>query len=181
MSDGTDDGVTADAASPLPLPGNRVTGFTGTDHRVRHPAVTAGAVAGIAAALTTDGIGAAMAIHAPSHLPAPATRLTAERITVATPAPTVPLSAPQIVGLLKQRPELGVFSDARRRASCLNGLGYPASATVLGGKPVNINGRAAVLLVLAGDTPRALAALVVPPNCSSADTGLIADTQIPRP
>jgi hypothetical protein len=113
--------------------------------------------------------------------PTPSTGPTAERITVSTPTPTVPLSPPQIVGLLNQHPDLGVFSDAQRRASCLNGLGYPSSANVLGGEPVDVNGRAAVLFVLPGATPQDLAALVVPPNCNSADTGLIADTQIRRP
>jgi hypothetical protein len=38
-----------------------------------------------------------------------------------------------------------------------------------------------VLLVLPGDTPRELVALAVAPNCSSADTGLIADTMVDRP
>ncbi len=182
MSDGTEDAVDRVRAELAPQPArNRVTGFAATDHRVRRPAVRAGAVAGVAAAVATAGVGTAMLLGAPSPTPSSATGPTAERITVSTPSPTVPLSPPQIVSLLAQRPDLGVFSDARRRASCLNGLGYSASATVLGGEPVDIDGRAAVLLVLPGNTPQDLAALVVPPNCNSADTGLIADTQIRRP
>ena len=37
------------------------------------------------------------------------------------------------------------------------------------------------LLILPGDTPGTAAALAVRPNCSSADTGLLADTTIRRP
>jgi hypothetical protein len=138
-------------------------------------------VVGLAAAAITVGIGSAMLVKAPSLLPRSPTGPTAERITVSTAAPSVPLSAPQIVDLLTHRPDLGELGDAVRRASCLNGLGYPATATVLGGKPVHVNGHGAVLLVLPGDTPRQLAVLVVPQNCTSADSGLIADTRIPRP
>ncbi|HME47951.1 hypothetical protein [Mycobacterium sp.] len=138
-------------------------------------------MAGVAAAVIAAGLGTAMLLQPPFPTPAAATGPTAQRITVLTASPTVPLSGPQIVRLLGQRPDLGVFSDARRRASCLNGLGYPASATVLGGEPIDTDGRAGVLLVLAGDTPQDLAVLVVPPNCNSADTGLIADTRIRRP
>ena len=136
-------------------------------------------MAGLAAALGSVGVGTAMLLHAPS--PTRSAGPTAERITVSTQSATVPLSAPQILRLTGRRPDIGVFTDASRRASCLNGLGYPASTNVLGGEPVDINGRAAVLLVLPGTTPQQLAALVVPLNCNAADTGLIADTQIPRP
>jgi hypothetical protein len=166
------------AAPPQPG-GHRVTGFTGVDHRARRPAVKAGAVAGVAAAVASVGVGTAMLLHAPSTTRSAGP--TAERITVSTQSATVPLSAPQILGLTGRRPDLGVFTDASRRASCLTGLGYLASTKVLGGQPVDINGRAAVLLVLPGSKPQELAALVVPLNCNSADTGLIADTQIPRP
>ena len=70
---------------------------------------------------------------------------------------------------------------ARRRASCLSGLGYPASTRVLGARPVEINARPGVLLVLPGDTPNNLAVFAVALNCSAADTGLLANTQVPRP
>ena len=42
-------------------------------------------------------------------------------------------------------------------------------------------GRDAVLLVLAADAPRELTAVAVPGTCSSADTGLLADTTVRRP
>jgi len=180
VSDGTADGVALDAVPAVPArPAHRVTGFTGVDHRARRPAVRAGAVAGAAAAVASVGVGTAMLVHAPARIPSAGP--TAERITVSTHPPTVPLSGPQILGLVGQRPDLGTLGDPIRRASCLTGLGYPASTRVLGGEPVDISGRAAVLLVLPGNTPQELAALVVPSNCSSADTGLIADTAVRRP
>ena len=94
---------------------------------------------------------------------------------------TVPLSDAEIVGLLTTPPDLGALDDARRRSSCLSGLGYPASDAVLGARRVDINGMPAVVLVLPGDTPDTVAALAVRPNCSSADTVLLADTRIRRP
>lgn len=182
MTDDADEGMALEqecSTAPPQPPGHRVTGLGRPDHRGRRPAIRAGALAGVAAAVVTAGLGTAMLLRGPS--PTPSTAVTAERITVSTSSPTVPLSPPEIVGLLSRRADLGVFGDARRRASCLNGLGYPGSATVLGGEPLNIDGRPAVLLVLPGPTPQDLAALVVPPNCSSADTGLIADAHVRRP
>lgn len=163
--------------------GHRVTGVAGQDHRVRRPAIRAGAVAGAAAAAVAAGLGTVMLVTVPSPAPSPARSAgpTAERITVSTTAPNVPLSGPAILRLLGEHPDLGLLGDGGRRGSCLNGLGYPASEQVLGGQQLHLDGRPVVLLVLAGDTPRELHALVVPPSCSSADTGLIADTQIPRP
>ncbi|MGK2879259.1 MAG: hypothetical protein ACSLE6_00195, partial [Mycobacterium sp.] len=83
--------------------------------------------------------------------------------------------------LLNQPAEFGQLSDVQRRSSCLSGLGYPANTVVLGARPVDIDGRAAVLLVLPAETPGQLVALVVPPNCSRMNTGLISDTVISRP
>ena len=100
----------------------------------------------------------------------------------------IPLSQPEILGLLAQSPDFGAPEarpgppqDPSRRASCLSGLGYPASTPVLGARPIEINARPGVLLVLPGDTPDNLAVFAVAPNCSAADTGLLADTQVPRP
>ena len=58
--------------------------------------------------------------------------------------------------------------------------GTPASTQVLGARPVDINARPGVLLVLPGDTPGDLAVFAVALNCSAADTGLLANTQVPR-
>jgi len=83
--------------------------------------------------------------------------------------------------LLNRGPDYGPLSDPPRRASCVSGLGYPASTQVLGARPIEINARPGVLLVLPGDTPDNLAVFAVALNCSAADTGLLASTQVPRP
>jgi hypothetical protein len=137
------------------------------------------AVAGATAAGLAIALGTATLMHSPPT--EPAAGVMAQHITVSAPLAAVPLSGQEILGLLGQRPDYGALSDPQRRASCLSGLGYPASAPVLGARPVDIDGRPAVLLVLPGDTPGDLIALVVQPTCNSANTGLIADTQIGRP
>ena len=138
-----------------------------------------GALAGLFAAVVAVGLGAVMLIR--PQLSATSAGPTAEHITVSPPPRDIPLSDPQIVGLLTDRPDYGPLADPQRRASCLNGLGYPATTKVLGARPVDMQGRPAVLMVLPGDTPKALVALVVEPNCSSADTALLADTVVRRP
>jgi hypothetical protein len=60
-------------------------------------------------------------------------------------------------------------------------LGYPGATTVLGARPVDMDGRPGVLLLMPGNTAKAVAALIVDPNCNSAHTGLLADTVITRP
>ena len=128
---------------------------------------------GVVATLAAAGLGTVMLVRSGGS--GPPTGSSAQQ-----PPATVPLSAAEIVGLLTRPPDLGPLGDARRRSSCLSGLGYPARDALLGGRQVDINGAPAVVLVLPGDTPDTVAALAVRPNCSSADTGLIADTQIRR-
>jgi hypothetical protein len=132
----------------------------------------------VVATLTAAGLGTVMLVRSGGSGPATGSS-TQQPSTPPAPA-TVPLSAAEIVGLLTRPPDLGPLGDARRRSSCLSGLGYPAPDALLGGRQVDINGAPAVVLVLPGDTPDSVAALAVRPNCSSADTGLIADTQIRR-
>ncbi len=146
-------------------------------HASRRSAARFGAAVGTAAALTAAALGSVMLLR--SDEPPPAA--SAQHLTAEPPPVTVPLSAAEIVGLLTQPPDLGALGDARRRSSCLSGLGYPASETVLGARQVVINGAPAVVLALRGDTPDTVAALAVHPNCSLADTGLLASTQIRRP
>lgn len=131
------------------------------------------------AALTAAGLGTAMLLRSGGSVPAGAP--SAQHLTEQPPPVTVPLSEAEIVGLLTGPPDLGALTDPRRRSSCLSGLGYPAVDAVLGGRQVEVNGAPAVVLVLPGDTPDTMAALAVRPNCSSVDTGLLADTQIRRP
>ncbi|UXA07254.1 hypothetical protein KXD96_03615 [Mycobacterium sp. SMC-2] len=146
--------------------------------RIRPARLVAG-VAGVGAALAAIGVGAAALINAPE--PAPSTPVTAEHITVSTPPMVIPLSRDELLGLLRQSPDYGSLDDPARRASCLAGLGYPASTQVLGARPVEINALPGIVLVVPGDTPHSLAVYAVALNCSAADTGLLADTVIPRP
>ena len=143
------------------------------------PARVVAGVAGVGAILAAVGVGTAALITAPE--PAPSTPVTAEHITVSTPPMVIPLSQDEILGLLDQSPDYGPLGDPARRASCLTGLGYPASTQVLGARRVEINARPGVVLVVPGDTPHSLAVYAVALNCSAADTGLLANTQVPRP
>jgi len=155
---------------------------TGVAHSARphpRPATVIAGVAGVGAVLAAIGVGTAALINAPE--PAPSTPATAQHITVSTPPMAIPLSQAEILGLLNRAPDYGPLGDPGLRASCLSGLGYPASTQVLGARPVDINARPGVLLVLPGDTPGDLAVFAVALNCSAADTGLLANTQVPRP
>lgn len=131
---------------------------------------------GAAAVLAAVGIGTA-ALLRPSGGTV-SSRTSASTITV---TPKVPLSGRELAALVGRSPQFGPLSDPKRRAACLSGLGYPGSLQVLGAQPLQIGGRPAVLLVLPGDRPDELVALAVSPNCSAADTGLIADTTVGRP
>lgn len=143
------------------------------------PARTVAAVAGLFAVLAAIGFGTVALLHAPE--PAPSTPGDIEHITVSTPPMEIPLSPSEILGLLDRAPDFGSLSDPARRASCLTGLGYPAATPVLGARRVEINARPGIVLVIPGDSPHILAAFAVSPNCSAADTGLLANTQVPRP
>lgn len=143
------------------------------------PARIIAAVAGLSATAAAVGLGTAALISAPTPPPSPPT--TAQHITVSPSGWVIPLSTAQILALLDRTPDYGPLSDPLRRASCLGGLGYPASTRVLGAQPIAVNGHPAVLLILPGDTPDALAVLAVARNCNAADTGLLADTVVARP
>ncbi|MGA7052534.1 MAG: hypothetical protein WBZ37_14925, partial [Mycobacterium sp.] len=153
---------------------------------IRPGRVVAG-VAGLCALVAAIAVGTVALVKAPA--PTPSTPATANHITVSTPPMAIPLTQAQLLALLDQRPDFGAregplsspLNDPPRRTSCLSGLGYPASTQVLGARPIEINARPGVLLVLPGDTPNNLAVFAVALNCSAADTGLLADTQIPRP
>jgi hypothetical protein len=140
-----------------------------------------GAVAGVCAAVVAVGLGALMLVRTPAPPPTRSAGITAERITVSRTPHDIPLSDPQIMGLLTRRPDFGPLTDPQRRASCLSGLGYPAATKVLGARPLEVNGRPGVLMLLPAGTPEAVVALVVAPNCSSAGTELLADTVVTRP
>ncbi|HET6733928.1 hypothetical protein [Mycobacterium sp.] len=136
-------------------------------------------IVGIAAAVAGIVGGALMLARDPA--PTLSTGPTAESITVSRPPPAIPLSDAQIVGLLSVKPDYGLLTDPQRRGSCLEGLGYPEATKVLGARPLDMFGRPAVLMLLPGETPTTVLALVVEPNCSRAHTGLLADTVVTRP
>jgi hypothetical protein len=153
----------------------------GAAHAARPPIRPARVIAGIVglgAVLAAIAVGTmALLNESPS---APSVGPTANHISVSTPAPVIPLSDAEILGLLRRPPDFGPLSRASQRASCLAGLGYPTSVAVLGAQPVEINARAGVLLLVPGDTPDMVTAYAVAVNCSAADTGLLATTAIAR-
>jgi hypothetical protein len=134
---------------------------------------------GAAAALAAAGVGTVMLFRAPAPLHAPSP--TIESLTVEQSQAAIPLTDPEILGLLTQPPDFGALTDPLRRASCLSGLGYSSSTAVVGARPLAVKGRPGVLLVLTGTAPRTFAAVVVAPSCSSVDTGLLAETLVVRP
>ncbi|WP_421843284.1 hypothetical protein [Mycobacterium sp.] len=148
------------------------------------PARVAAVVAGLCALAAAIGLGTSALVRTTPPVPAANASVTARHITVSTPAPTLPLSHTQIVALLGQAPDYGSprspLADPSRRASCVSGLGYPASTEVLGARPVTINARAGILLILPGDNADELAVFAVAPTCNAADTGLMVSNLMPR-
>jgi hypothetical protein len=170
--------VTARVGAALQAAGNRQPAAHAVGRPRLHRFQVLGLVVGLGATLVAAVIGAVMLARDPA--PTRSTGPTAKSIAVSRPPRNIPLSDPQIVGLLSHDPDYGPLADPARRASCLSGLGY-SGATVLGAQPVDMHGRPGVLMLMPGDTPHAIVALVVEPNCSSADTGLLADTVVTRP
>jgi hypothetical protein len=175
--------VTARISAALRSASGSSTG--GAAHSARphtRPARLIAGVAGACAVVAAIGLGTAALVNAPT--PMLSTQITAEHITVSTPPMAIPLSQAQLLGLLDRSPDYGPppgpLNDPARRASCLTGLGYPASTRVLGAQPIEINARPGVVLVLPGDTPDSVTVFAVALNCSAADTGLLVSIQIPR-
>jgi hypothetical protein len=150
-------------------------------HSVRHAPrwQVVGLVAGLGAAVVGSVLGGVMLTREPA--PTRPAGPTAESITVPRPPSSLPLSDPQILGLLSRGPDYGLLADPQRRASCLSGLGYSAATAVLGAQPVDVHGQPAILMVLASDKPRTVLVLVVEPGCNAAHTGLLATTLVTRP
>lgn len=170
------------AALTAAAPPSNASAEGGAAHSARPPVRPARIIAagtGLCAALAAIGFGTVALLHAPP--PTPSAPTTAEHITVSAPPMVIPLSPGEIVGLLNRRPDYGPLGDPAHRASCLSGLGYPASTQVLGARPIEINARPGELLVLPGDAPDNLSVFAVASNCNAADTGLLANTQLPRP
>lgn len=147
--------------------------------RLPRPARLGVALAGLVAAVVAVWLGTTALLTSPASAPSRPT--TAQHITVSRPPMTIPLSDQQILALLDREPDYGPLADPQRRASCLDGLGYPTATQVLGARPVEVAARPSVLLVLPGDTPDTVKALAVAPTCSSVITGLLADRVVDRP
>ena len=144
----------------------------------RTPAVRISAAVGVAAALLAAGIGTVTLQRSGSsvpptessakHLPEPA-RGDGAAFRRRDRRAAEPSSRPRCT----QRSAAAVVVSER---AGLSGAGRRAR------RPASRYQRCAGgLLVLPGDTPDTVAALAVRPNCSSVDTGLLADTQIRRP
>jgi hypothetical protein len=140
---------------------------------VRWQVAAAGAGACVAALAVVLGAVVLFRGPPPLHSAGPTAK------TMTRPASHIPLSDPQLTALLTTSPDYGPLADSQRRTSCLTGLGYSAATKVLGARPVEFDGRPGVLMLLPGDTPTTVVAVIVEPNCSSTDTGLLADTVVP--
>jgi hypothetical protein len=134
-------------------------------------------IVGVGAAVAAVVVGASTVSGDPT--PTYPAGPTAEKITVARPAATVPLPEPQILALLTRPPDYGPLSDPGQRGSCLDRLGYGGTA-VLGATPLDMHGKPTVLMVLPGDAPDLVVAVVVDPNCGEAHPGLLARTVVTR-
>jgi len=153
---------------------------TGPAAHARRPAIRRGrliaAGAGVAAVLAAVGLGTAALLK--STGPAASTLTSASLITV---TPRMPISSRELNGLIARSPDFGPLADPKRRAACLSALGYSGSVQVLGAQTLQVDGKPAIVLVLPGDQPDVIVGVTVSANCSSVDTGLIADTTVRRP
>jgi hypothetical protein len=176
-----------DSASAAEVPAG-VTARIGTALRGEPPAGakppfvrfrTAAALAGLTALVAAGAVGTTMLVKRDSLGPT-VSEPTASLGTPARARGSVPLPDAQILALLDRPAELGALANPQRRASCLGGLGYPTATAVLGARPLDVMGRPGVLLLLPGDAPSRIEAVVVAPSCSSVDTGLLASTVVIR-
>ena len=154
-------------ATVTPPPATRSARF-----RPRHLAAVAGVLAVLAAAAT----GTAMLLGT-----SPDGSLNAGAASSGAAAGGLPLSDGQLLALLHQPPDLGALADPQRRVSCLGALGYPTSTAILGARPLDVNGRSGVLMLLPDDVVGRIDAVVVSPNCSSIDTGQLASRIVGHP
>lgn len=141
---------------------------------------SAAAITGLLAAVVAAGIGSAVLLQDGPHGTPPGGAI-ASSLPVPRAPGGVPLADDELHDLLTQPTDFGPLAAPARLASCLGGLGYPLSTAALGARPLAVNGRPGVLLLLAGDLPGRINAVVVAVTCSSIDTGLLASTVINRP
>ena len=107
---------------------------------------------------------------------------TASQITVSQHSPPpFPLTEAELRDLLTAPLDPGALGDAQRMASCLAGLGYSPTVEVLGARLVDRPDATGVLLLLPGDSPDRVVAMLVAETCSRSHTGLLAQTQLVYP
>ncbi|MDZ4265044.1 MAG: hypothetical protein U1D00_04945 [Mycobacterium sp.] len=153
-------------------------------HALPRPSLTrrqrAGLTLGIGAVAAAVVLGAVMVTRDDgSALPSGPT---ADQITVEQTVDDTdfPVSDTELQAALSEVADLGPLADAQRRAACLAGPGHSPAPEVLGGRQLEVSGRPAVLLLIPGEPPGQVLALAVEPDCSAADTGLIAERVLPR-
>lgn len=144
--------------------------------RSTHPAVIAGAAAGLIAI----AIGAAVVLSGSDEPARVSAGPTAASLTVQRQA-GMPWPDRQILDLRRRPPELGALAAPERLQSCLQGLGYSPTTRILGAATLTGHDRAHVLLLLPGADRGPAMALVVSSDCNSANAGLIADAVIADP
>jgi hypothetical protein len=154
-------------------------------HATRDAAIGPRAIAmmiGGIAALGAFAIGVAALVD--DEPQARSTAVTAERITVSRSPAAFPVRETELLALLDRPADLGALTDPVRLRACLTAAGLPDSVSVLGADTVDVDGRPAVVLVVAGDVAGVrndtLTAIAVAPTCSADAPGLLAHTVLPQ-
>ncbi len=73
---------------------------------------------------------------------------------------------------------VGRLTDPRLRSDCLSANGYAAGTALLGSSPARVGERRGTLLLISGDRPPNVIALVVGDRCSAANPDLLAVTTV---
>jgi hypothetical protein len=173
----------SDAASAPDIPADITARIGAALRSARAPSSRlrrAAAVTGVAAVVAAGAVGTTMLVRSRSG-GIFGTSPAASSSEASRPRDGIPLADDEVIALLSRPPDLGALTDPLRRVSCLSGLGYPTSTSVLGARPLDVSGRPGVLVLLPGDAPRRISAVVVAPNCSAVDTGLLASRVVDRP
>jgi hypothetical protein len=173
----------SDAASAPDIPADITARIGAALRSARAPSSRlrrAAAVTGVAAVVAAGAVGTTMLVRSRSG-GIFGTSPAASSSEASRPRDGIPLADDEVIALLSRPPDLGALTDPLRRVSCLSGLGYPTSTSVLGARPLDVSGRPGVLVLLPGDAPRRINAVVVAPNCSAVDTGLLASRVVDRP
>ncbi|MHA7666995.1 hypothetical protein [Mycolicibacterium sp. HS_4_1] len=141
--------------------------------RSAHPAVIAGAAAGLIAI----AVGATVVLSGSDEPARVSAGPKAASLTVQRQA-GMPWPDRQILDLRGRPAELGALAPPDRLQSCLQGLGYSPTTPILGAATLTVHDRAQVLLLLPEADRGPTMALVVSADCNSANAGLIADAVI---